>query len=264
LVKLTYGKEMLNRIIAQKREEVEHRKKSMPLSSLKERIAQRQAQLDFAFALEGSHTRLIAEVKRASPSRGVLCPNFNPVELAKNYAKGGAAAISVLTEANYFEGSIDHLAAIREEIEVPLLRKDFIFDQYQVYESCAYGADALLLIVASLSQEQLGELLSLSHSLGLNCLVEVHNEDEVERALLTQAKIIGVNNRDLSTFTIDINTTRRLRPLIPQERIVVSESGIRSRADIEKLKEWGVNAVLVGEALVTAADVPGKMKELII
>ena len=255
---------MLDRIIAQKKEEVEHRKKSVPLSSLKERITKRRAPLDFALALEGSHTRLIAEVKRASPSRGVLCPNFNPVELAKNYAKGGAAAISVLTETNYFEGSIDHLAAIREEIELPLLRKDFIFDPYQVYESCAYGADALLLIVASLSQEQLGELLSLSHSLGLNCLVEVHNEDEVERALLTQAKIVGINNRDLNTFTIDINTTRRLRPLIPQERIVVSESGIRSRSDVEKLKGWGVNAVLVGEALVTTSDVLTKVRELII
>ncbi len=256
---------MLDRIIAQKREEVEHGKKSMPLSSLEERIAQRKAPLDFVLALGGDCTRLIAEVKRASPSRGVLCPNFNPVELAKNYAKGGAAAISVLTETNYFEGSIDHLAAIREEIELPLLRKDFIFDPYQVYESCAYGADALLLIVASLSQEQLEELLSLSHSLGLNCLVEVHSEDEVERTLLlTQAKIIGINNRDLNTFTVDINTTRRLRPLIPRERIVVSESGIRSRSDVEKLKGWGVNAVLVGEALVTTGNIQTKMKELII
>jgi len=255
---------MLNKIIAQKREEVEQRKKSMPLSSLKEYIAQRKAPLDFALALSGDRTKLIAEVKRASPSRGVLYPNFNPVELAKNYAQGGAVAISVLTEANYFEGSIEHLAAIREEIELPLLRKDFIFDPYQVYESCAYGADALLLIVASLSQEQLEELLSLSQSLGLGCLVEVHNEDEVERALLTQAKIIGINNRDLNTFTVDINTTRRLRPLIPYGRIVVSESGIRSRSDVEKLKGWGVNAVLVGEALLTAGNIQTKIKELIL
>ena len=255
---------LLNRIVAQKREEVEQRKKSMPLSSLKEGIARRQTPLDLAAALGGEHTRLIAEVKRASPSRGVLCPDFNPIELAKNYAQGGAAAISVLTEANYFEGSIDHLAAVREETCLPLLRKDFIFDPYQVYESKAYGADALLLIVAILSQEQLEELLSLSHSLGLICLVEVHSEDEVERALLSQAKIIGINNRDLNTFTVNINTTRRLRPLIPQERIVVSESGIRSRSDVEKLKGWGVNAVLVGEALVTATDVPTKVRVLII
>ena len=255
---------MLNRIIAEKRKEVEQRKRSMPLSLLEERIAHRKAPLDFALALDGDHTRLIAEVKRSSPSRGVLCPDFNPVELAKSYAQGGAAAISVLTEVNYFEGSIDYLAAIREEVRLPLLRKDFIFDPYQVYESSAYGADALLLIVAILSQEQLEKLLLLSHNLGLRCLVEVHNEDEVERALLSQAKIIGINNRDLNTFTIDINTTHRLLPLIPRQRIVVSESGISSRSDVEKLEGWGVNAVLVGEALVTASDVRNKMRELIL
>ena len=254
---------MLNKIIAKKREEVEQRKKSLPVSTLKERIAQRKAPLDFALALSGGSTRLIAEVKRASPSRGVLCPNFNPVALAKTYAQGGAAAISVLTEANYFAGSIEHLAAIREQVRLPLLRKDFIFDQYQIYESSAYGADALLLIVAILSQGQLEELLSLSHRLGLSCLVEVHNEDEVERALLSGAKIIGINNRDLNTFEVDINTTRRLRPLISQERIVVSESGISSRGDIEKLKEWGVNAVLVGEALITAGDILTRVRGLI-
>jgi len=236
----------------------------MPLSFLEERIAHRKAPLDFALALDGDHTRLIAEVKRSSPSRGVLCPDFNPVELAKSYAQGGAAAISVLTEANYFEGSIDYLAAIREEVRLSLLRKDFIFDPYQVYESSAYGADALLLIVAILSQEQLDELLWLSHSLGLRCLVEVHSQDEVERALLSQAEIIGINNRDLNTFTVDINTTHRLLPLIPRQRIVISESGISSRSDVEKLKEWGVNAVLVGEALVTASDVQTKMRELIL
>lgn len=255
---------MLNRIIAEKREEVEQRKKDIPVSSLKERIAQRQALLDFAHALSGGSTRLIAEVKRASPSRGLLCPNFDPVELAKTYAQGGAAAISVLTEANYFQGSIEHLAAIREEVRLPLLRKDFIFDQYQIYESGAYGADALLLIVAILSQGQLEELLSLSRSLGLSCLVEVHNEDEVEKALLSGAKIIGINNRDLNTFKVDINTTRRLRPLVPQDRIVVSESGISRREDIKKLKGWGVNAVLVGEALVTAGDTLTRMREIIL
>ena len=236
----------------------------MPLSSLKAGITRGQTPLDLTAALGGEHTRLIAEVKRASPSRGILCPDFNPVELAKSYAQGGATAISVLTEANYFEGSLDHLAAVREEVSLPLLRKDFIFDPYQIYESRAYGADALLLIVAILSQEQFEELLWLSRSLGLSCLVEVHSEDEVERALLSQAKIIGINNRDLNTFTVDIKTTRRLRPLIPPERMVVSESGIGSRGDIEKLKGWGVNAVLVGEALVTASDVPAKVRELII
>ncbi len=255
---------MLNKIIAEKREEVEQRKRRLSISTLKERIAQRKTPLDFAAALSGDGTHLIAEVKRASPSRGILCPNFNPVTLAKIYANGGAVAISVLTEVNYFKGSLGHLAAIREEVGLPLLRKDFIFDQYQVYESRAYGADALLLIVTILSQEQLEELLSLSHNLGLSCLVEVHNKDEVERALSSSAKIIGINNRNLNTFKVDINTTRRLRPLIPKDRIVVSESGISNRSDVEKLKKWGVNTVLVGEALVTADDIPASMKELIL
>ena len=256
-------RKMLDKIVSQKKEELKQRKKTLPLSYLKERIAQQKPPLDFALAIKGDHIRLIAEVKQASPSRGILHPNLNPTKLARTYVEGGAAAISVLTETNYFKGSIDHLAAIREIADLPLLRKDFIFDPYQVYESRAYGADALLLITAILEKEQLEDLLLLSHNLGLRCLIEVHNEGEVERALLGKAKIIGINNRDLDTFNIDINTTRRLRPLIPQTRIVVSESGIKSRGDIEKLKEWGVNAILVGETLVTAGDVLTKMRELV-
>jgi indole-3-glycerol phosphate synthase len=193
----------------------------------------------------------------------MLRSNFDPIKLAQIYSEGGAAAISVLTEANYFMGSIEHLTAIKDVVQLPLLRKDFIFDSYQIYESRAYGADALLLIAAILNQRQLKELVSLSHSLGLRCLVEVHNEGEVERAVLSEAEIIGINNRDLSTLTVDINTTHRLRPLIPKEKIVVSESGIKGRSDMEKLRRWRVNAVLVGEALVTAPDVPAKMKELL-
>ena len=255
---------MLDEIIAKKKEEVEQRKKILPLAHLKKRIAQQKPPLDFALALKGKPMRLIAEVKQASPSRGILCPNFNPTELATTYAQGGASAISVLTEVNYFKGNIDHLAAIREVVKLPLLRKDFIFDSYQVYESRAYGADALLLIMAILSQEQLKELLSIGHRLGLKCLVEVHNETEVERALLSGAEIIGINNRDLNTFTIDINTTNQLRPLIPQQKIVVAESGIRSRNDVKTLMDWGVNAVLIGEALVTANNILTKMKELML
>jgi len=254
---------MLNKIVARKKEEVEQRKKALPLTYLQECIAQQKPPLNFCLALKGNHIRLIAEVKQASPSQGVLNSNLSPAELAQIYARGGAAAISVVTEANYFKGSIDYLAAIREVVKLPLLRKDFIFDPYQVYESCAYGADALLLIVAILSQEQLKELLSLSHNLELKCLVEVHNEGEVERALLSGAEIIGINNRDLNTFTVALNTTCRLRPLIPPERIMVSESGIKSREDVGKLRKWGINAMLVGEALVTAGDVLTKMRELL-
>jgi indole-3-glycerol phosphate synthase len=253
---------ILDKIVAEKRREVEQKKRSLPVSALKEH-PRKNVQHDFASALRGDSLRLIAEVKKASPSRGVLCPDFNPVALAKTYALGGAAAISVLTETNHFQGSIDYLAAIRQEVSIPLLRKDFIFDDYQVYESAACGADALLLIAAILSQKQLAGLLALSHRLGLGCLVEVHNEDEMEKALRSGAEIIGINNRDLSTFTTDINTTRRLRPLIPEGRIVVSESGINNRDDIKKLKEWGVNAVLVGEALVTASNILTKMEELL-
>jgi len=254
---------MLDKIVAQKREEIEQRKKVAPRAYLQERIARQKSALDLALALKSDHIRLIAEVKQASPSRGMLSPNFNPTELSQTYAEGGAAAISVLTEANYFMGSIEHLAAIKEAVGLPLLRKDFIFDPYQVYESRAYGADALLLIAAIVSEGQLKELISLSHSLGLRCLVEVHNGDEVEKAILSKAEIIGINNRDLNTFIVDINTTRRLRPLVPKEKIVVSESGIKSRKDMEKLGEWRVDAALVGEALVTAGDVRAKMQELL-
>jgi indole-3-glycerol phosphate synthase len=254
---------MLDRIIAQKREEVERRKKEATMTYLQERIARQKPPLDLATAIKGNQIQLIAEVKQASPSRGTLSHNFNPVELAQTYREGGAAAISVLTEGNYFMGSVEHLAAIKKAVGLPLLRKDFIFDPYQIYESRAYGADALLVIAAILSLAQLKELVSISHNLGLSCLVEVHNEDEVERAVPSNAAVIGINNRDLNTFVVDINTTRRLRPLIPKEKTVVSESGIKSRKDIEKLAKWGVDAVLVGEALVTARDVRAKMKELL-
>ena len=254
---------MLDKIIAQKREGIEQRRKAAPLTYLQERIGGQKPPLDLAPALKGDHIRLIAEVKKASPSRGLLSPNLNPTELAQTYAEGGAAAISVLTEEDRFMGSIEDLAAIREVVGLPLLRKDFIFDPYQVYESRAYGADALLLITAVLSQGQLEEMISLSHRLGLACLVEVHNEDEVERAVLSGAEIIGINNRDLNSFAVDINTTRRLRPIVPREKIVVSESGIKNRKDMERLERWRVDAVLVGEALVTAGDTPSKMKGLL-
>ena len=253
----------LDEIVKAKKEEITKQKQTMPLSELN---APSSKTLDFALALGGEGIQLIAEVKKASPSRGLLCPDFDPLRLAQTYTDSGAAAISVLTEERYFQGSLEHLAAIKGMLNqrgIPVLRKDFIFDPYQVYESRAYGADALLLIVAILSQEQLTELLSLSHSLGLQCLIEVHNEAELEAALLNGAKIIGINNRDLGTFSIDLTTTKRLRPLVPRDRIVVSESGIRNRADVQMLREWEVDAILVGEALVAADDVAAKMREFL-
>ena len=253
---------MLDKIVAYKREELKQRKEAVPISGLEARIAQCAGTLDFAAALKSDHVSLIAEVKRASPSKGVLRHNFDPPALARTYADNGAAAISVLTESKYFHGHIDHLVEIRKAVDIPLLRKDFIFDPYQVYESRACGADALLLIAAILEPGQLDELSALSRELGLGCLVGVHDERETDMALRSGAQIIGINNRDLNTFNVDFNTTKRLRALIPEDRIVVSESGISSRKDMADLKKWGVNAALVGEALLTAADIAVKMREL--
>jgi indole-3-glycerol phosphate synthase len=253
----------LDKIVAEKLDELEQRQKMVPLFELRAAIMERPLPLNLAVALSGDSLCLIAEVKRMSPSRGVLRANLDPVKLASTYAQCGAAAISVLTESRYFGGSREDLEAIKRALpDIPLLRKDFILKPYQLFESCAWGADAVLLIVAILDDAELEELLSLSHALGVQCLVEVHNQDELKRALACDVKIIGINNRDLDTMNVDINITRQLRPLVPQGRIVVSESGIKGRDDVQKLKEWGVNAVLVGEALVTAEDIPAKIKEL--
>lgn len=253
----------LDSIVADKRRKLKQRKEMVPLPELQAAIGEKSPALDFRAALVGDDIRLIAEVKKASPSKGLLCPSFSPTRSAKTYARSGTAAISVLTESRYFQGSLGHLSAVRRATpNIPLLRKDFIFDPYQVFESRAHGADALLLITSILDDTELGELLFLSHSLGMQCLVEVHDEEEIKRAVATGAKIIGINNRNLDTMTVDINVTRRLRPLIGGGQIVASESGIKHREDIQKLKEWSVNAVLIGEALVTATDVPARIKEL--
>ncbi|MFC1929630.1 indole-3-glycerol phosphate synthase TrpC [Chloroflexota bacterium] len=257
---------ILEKIVTDNLAELEARKKISPLAEVRAMALEQPSPLDFASALRSDHLQLIAEVKKASPSRGVIRADFNPVEIARIYASNGASAISVLTETKYFQGSLNHLKDIKKALgnsRVPLLRKDFTHDPYQVYEAIAYGADSLLLIVAILSSHQLAELLSLSHELGMSCLVEVHNEKELDTALKSGANIIGINNRDLKTFTVDLATTGRLRPLIPPDRIVVSESGIKDRNDMEKLRQWGIDAVLIGEALMSAPDIAAKMKELL-
>jgi indole-3-glycerol phosphate synthase len=256
----------LARILEEKAREVEARKRSVPLWQLEELIAEQSLPLDLASALKGDRVQLIAEIKRASPSRGLIRRDLDPVALARVYADNGAAAISVLTEAQHFQGSLEDLVAIGqalEDREIPLLRKDFVFDPYQIYESRAYGADSLLLIAAILNDNQLHKLLSLSHDLGMQCLVEVHNRAELERAILTQAEIIGINNRDLDTFEVDLTTTMQLRSLIPSDRIVVSESGIREREDMQRLRQCGVDATLIGEALAASDDVAAKIRELL-
>jgi len=257
---------ILNEIVKDNLEELEARKHSLPLAELKRVVLEQPPPLEFASGLHGERIRLIAEVKKASPSRGIIRPDFDPVDIAQTYASNGASAISVLTETRYFQGSLNHLKDIRNSLgnkRPPLLRKDFITDPYQVYESRAYGADSLLLIMAILNPQKLEELLRLSHELGMSCLVEVHNEAELEIALRSGTRIIGINNRDLKTFTVDLATTERLRPLIPRDKIVVSESGIKDRRDMEKLRQWGVDAVLVGESLMSASDIAAKMKELL-
>ena len=256
---------ILDQIVADNLEELESRKRSFPLKELQTVALEQPSPFGFASALHGNHIKLIAEVKKASPSRGVIRSDFNPVAIAQTYAANSAAAISVLTEARYFQGSLNHLRDIRKALgnRLPLLRKDFLCDPYQVYESRAYGADSVLLIVAILTPEKLKELLRLSHELGMSCLAEVHNEAELEIALKGGARIIGINNRDLTTLTVDLTTTERLRPLIPKDRTVVSESGIKDRSDMGKLQKWGVDAVLIGESLMSAPNIATKMKELL-
>jgi len=258
----------LDDIVAAKRTELHDRQVEMPLARLEEMAAAAPPPLDFAAALRGRGVRIIAEIKRSSPSRGALNLELDPPDLALQYARHGAAAISVLTESRYFKGSIEFLPAIGEtlrvaECAVPLLRKDFMFDSYQVVESRAYGADALLLIAAILTDAELRELSALAQQLGMAALVEVHDRAEVERALSAGATLIGINNRDLHSFAVDLATTLDLRPLVPPESTVVSESGIRTAADLVVLHQHGVQAALIGEALVTAADAAIVLKEFV-
>lgn len=256
---------VLTGIVAGVLEDLEQRKAMRPRNAIEEAAIQRAPARDFAAVLQGDGVSLIAEVKRSSPSRGAIRTDAEPVEIALEYARAGADAISVLTEARRFGGSTDHL---RDVVDVlgpsgpPVLRKDFIVDHYQVYEARALGADCVLLIAALLAQPELMQMLQLSRTLGMHCLVEVHEEVELERVADSDALIIGINNRDLRSLEVDLATFERLRPRVPAGRIVVSESGIRRREDVERLAGCGVDAVLVGEALMSAADIGAKVKEL--
>ena len=257
---------ILDQILDAKRREVERLKTTTPQSDLEEQARDSALPLNMAGALMGDQIRVIAEIKRRSPSKGLLKQNFDPVAIANAYASGGAAAISVLTEADHFDGSISHLEAVSAEMRpkgLPTLRKDFIFDPYQVYEARAHGADALLLIVAALSGEQLGELIELAQGLWLQCLVEVHDESELQTAIGAGAELIGINNRDLRTFDTDLAATERLAPLVPDGRIIVSESGIANREDVLRVQRAGAHAILVGEALVTSDDPGARLGELL-
>ncbi len=257
---------ILDRILEAKSREVERLKAAVPLRVLEERARGSAPPLNMAGALMGDEIRVIAEVKRRSPSKGLLRADFDPVSIADAYAAAGAAAVSVLTEADHFDGSIGDLEAVSARLRpkgVPTLRKDFIFDPYQVYEARAHGADSLLLIVAALSRQQLGELLDLAQVFWLQCLVEVHDEAELQAAMDAGAELIGINNRDLRTFDTDLATTERLAPLAPDGKIIVSESGIATRDDVLRVQRAGAHAILVGEALVTSDDPGARLGELL-
>jgi len=254
---------ILNQIVESTRKSLAQQKSQTPLAGIKRAIGYQDPPLDFANALKGRNISLIAEVKRASPSKGLLCPNLAASSLARIYSQSGATAISVLTEPDYFWGSFADLEAARIEVKLPLLCKDFIVDRYQIYKARAHGADAVLLIAAILTRYELGILLEISHSLGMTALIEVHNRDELAKALKLSPGIIGINNRNLADFSVDLGTTLSLRPLIPPEVVVVSESGIHTRDDVLSLQEAGVDAILVGEALVTSPKPAAKINELL-
>jgi len=246
---------LLDEIIAWKRQEVPARMTETPEADLQALLAFTPPALDFAAALARPGVSLIAEVKRASPSKGLIAKDFDPVQLALTYADGGASAISCLTDSRYFQGQLAYLTAIKEafrsrNISLPVLRKDFIYHPYQVLEARVAGADAILLIMAVLSDAGYHDLLAYTHELGMEALVEVHDEGDLERAMKQNPRVIGVNNRDLRTFQVDLNTTARLRPLIPKDVLVVAESGIRGAGDVKILHEMAVDAILVGESLV--------------
>lgn len=251
---------ILDKIVDTKKEEVAQSKKDVPLADLQKRISELNACRDFKAAISGGSCAIIAEVKCASPSRGRLVENFDPVKIAAAYEKNGAAAISVLTDEKYFMGKKEYLTQIKTGVRLPLLRKDFIIDPYQIYESRVIGADAVLLIVRILGA-RLGEFIELARQLGLAALTEVHTAAELETALKSGADIIGINNRNLDTFVTDINTCQELARFIPAGVVRVAESGIKNREDIEKIMQSGIPAFLIGEALVTAPDIGKKLRE---
>jgi indole-3-glycerol phosphate synthase len=255
---------ILDEIVAYKKEELAETKRGASLADQKKRAADAGPLRGFGAALTATGgIKLIAEVKKASPSKGVIREDFDPVGIAATYQEAGATCLSVLTEKKYFQGSLESLGAIRRAVGLPLLRKDFIVDEYQVFEARAAGADAILLIAACLDRRQLEDYLGIAGNLGLDVLVESHTVKELDKTLHAGARIVGINNRDLTRFTVSLQTTFDLLRDIPDDRVVVSESGIQSRDDVVRLEKAGVDAVLVGESLMREKDMGRKVKELL-
>jgi len=255
--------DILKDIIAQKKEKILLAKQQLPEEELKAKIQGLSPTRPFIEAISKPRTiSLIAEIKKQSPSRGLIRPDFNHLEIAKAYQECGVQAISVLTEEDYFGGNISYLNEIKSAVNLPILRKDFILEPYQVYESRFFGADAILLIADLLSKEKLTELMQLAETLSLDCLVEVHTDKELKKVLGLKAPLVGINNRDLHTLEVDFKTTEKLFLLIPKDKTVVVESGIKSYQDILFLKILGVSAVLIGEAFMEAQDIRKKVQEV--
>ncbi len=264
---------ILDRILEHKRAELRHKQSRGYLADLKSRIRDGVPPLEFTITLEATRRRsspaLIAEVKKASPSQGLLRPefeeSFDPVKIADQYKTHGASALSVVTDETYFQGSLNYMKAVKDEVRLPTLNKEFMVSEVQFYEARAFGADAVLLIVAALERKQLRDFFALGRELSLDVLVETHHERELDTVLewLPEARLIGINNRDLKTFSTDLAVTFRLAKRIPSGKVIVSESGIHKRDDVQKLVEAGIHAMLVGEALIRADDTGAKVRELL-
>ncbi len=255
------AKTILEKIVQFKKIEIEKRKIFTPLESFIDKIPDEKR--NFKSALKKGNISVIAEIKRHSPSKGVLREDFNHKNIAKEYEKGGASAISVLTDAKYFWGNNDHLTDVKNEVKLPVLRKEFIIDEYQIYQSAYIGADAILLIAKILEIEQLKKFITLANKLGMACLLEIDSKKELQKALATPAEIIGINNRNLETFQTSIENSLSIKKAIPAELTTVSESGIKKREDIIALEEAGFDSVLIGETLIREKEIGKKLKELL-
>ncbi|MDG6779005.1 indole-3-glycerol phosphate synthase TrpC [Thiomicrorhabdus sp. zzn3] len=260
--------DILKKIIFRKLEEIQEGCERIPLREMKQKALMMSTSPTRGFAdalqakLDAGQSAVIAEIKKASPSKGVLRDSFDPVEIAKSYAEHGAACLSVLTDRDFFQGGNEYLQAVHEAVDLPIIRKDFIVDDYQVYEARVIGADCILLIAAAIGDAQMYELTETAMQLGMDVLIEVHNEDELERALKLPLPMIGINNRDLHTFEVTLETTLRMLDKIPDDRIVVTESGILGPEDVAKMREHHVNSFLVGEAFMRAEKPGEKLAEL--
>ncbi len=254
-------KTILEKIVNFKKVEIEKRKNFTPLESFIDKINEEKR--DFKKSLKNKNITIISEIKKHSPSRGVLRENFDYISIAKEYEKGGASAISILTDAKFFWGRNEYLSEVKTEVNLPVLRKEFIIDEYQIYQSAHIGADAILLIAKILEFKQLEKFVDLAHKLKMACLVEIDSQKELQKALSTPAEIIGINNRNLNTFQTSIEKSLNLKKFIPEDRISVSESGIKNRKDIIELEKANFDSVLIGEALIKEKEIGKKLRELL-